>query len=146
MYRACVYFGNGDALLGLRYFAAIGKVAAEVWRADCAAPRSRRWGRRRGGAIDFGFTSVMFDGSLFPYDENVRLTRVFADMAHEAKVCFEAELGEVPKPGINAPLEGEEGLTDPDEAAAFVAATGIDLLAVALGSLHAETENTSRWI
>ena len=138
-HRACVYFGSGDALLGLRYFAAVGKVAADSVSVPIALHLDHADAGDVVEAIDLGFTSVMFDGSLFPYDENVRLTRVFADMAHEAKVCFEAELGEVPKPGINE-AHGEEGLTDPDEAAAFVAATGIDLLAVALGSMHAETE------
>ena len=125
----CVFLGNGDALPGIALFSRqIGKVAAE-WVGACqfrpapsimAIGGDVSWQR-----LNLGFTSIMFDGSLFPYDENVRLTRRLADMAHEGEgICFEAELGEVPKPGINAPLEGEEGLsTNPDEAAAFVAAT-----------------------
>ncbi len=138
-HRACIYFGSGDGLLGLRYFAAIGKVAAE----SVSVPIALHLDHADAGdvleALQLGFTSIMFDGSLFPYAENVGLTHTFVAAAHMAGVCLEAELGEVPKPGINEP-HGEEGLTDPDEAAAFVAATGIDLLAVALGSLHAETE------
>ena len=138
-HRACLYFGSGDALRGLSYFAAIGKVAAESVRVPIALHLDHAEALDVEEALELGFTSIMFDGSLLTYDENVRVTRVFADMAHEANVCFEAELGEVPKPGINE-AHGEDGLTDPDEAAAFVAATGIDLLAVALGSMHAETE------
>lgn len=87
-------------------------------------------------AVDLGFTSVMFDGSTLDYDANVALTAELAAYCHERGVGIEAELGEVGgKDGVHAP-----GVrTNPQEAAAFVAATGVDALAVAVGSSHAMT-------
>ncbi|WP_029146412.1 class II fructose-bisphosphate aldolase [Microbacterium luticocti] len=92
-------------------------------------------------AVDLGFGSVMFDGAALPYDENVRVTAAVAAYAHERGAWIEAELGEIGgKDGAHA-----AGVrTDPDEAAAFVAATGVDLLAVAVGSTHARTDRTTR--
>ncbi|CAH0239380.1 Fructose-bisphosphate aldolase [Microbacterium sp. Bi98] len=91
-------------------------------------------------AIALGFGSVMFDGGALPYDENVALTAAVAERAHAAGVYVEGELGEVGgKDGAHAP-----GVrTDPDEARAFVAATGVDALAVAVGSSHAMTDRTA---
>ncbi|WP_328913602.1 MULTISPECIES: class II fructose-bisphosphate aldolase [unclassified Streptomyces] len=88
-----------------------------------------------------GVSSVMFDASRLPYEENVRSTARIAAWAHAAGVWVEAELGEVGgKDGAHAP-----GVrTDPAEAAAFTAATGVDTLAVAVGSSHAMTERTAR--
>lgn len=87
-------------------------------------------------AVDLGFTSVMFDGSTLDYDANVALTAELAVYCHERGVGIEAELGEVGgKDGVHAP-----GVrTNPEEAAAFVVATGVDALAVAVGSSHAMT-------
>ncbi|MGO2746601.1 class II fructose-bisphosphate aldolase [Microbacterium sp.] len=91
-------------------------------------------------AIALGFGSVMFDGGALPYDENVALTRDVAARAHAAGVYVEGELGEVGgKDGAHAP-----GVrTDPDEARAFVAATGVDALAVAVGSSHAMLDRSA---
>lgn len=85
-------------------------------------------------AVELGFTSVMFDASTLPYERNVAATREITEHCHRAGVRVEAELGEVGgKDGAHAP-----GVrTDPDEARAFVAATGVDALAVAVGSSHA---------
>ncbi|MFI9100071.1 ketose-bisphosphate aldolase [Streptomyces fildesensis] len=85
-------------------------------------------------AVELGFTSVMFDGAKLPYSENVAATREITAHCHSRKVWVEAELGEVGgKDGAHAP-----GVrTDPDEARDFVAATGVDALAVAVGSSHA---------
>ncbi|MFJ8660821.1 ketose-bisphosphate aldolase [Streptomyces sp. NPDC093795] len=85
-------------------------------------------------AVDLGFTSVMFDASKLPYAQNTAATREITDHCHRAGVWVEAELGEVGgKDGAHAP-----GVrTDPDEAAAFVTATAVDALAVAVGSSHA---------
>ncbi|MFI2370809.1 ketose-bisphosphate aldolase [Streptomyces sp. NPDC018833] len=85
-------------------------------------------------AVELGFTSVMFDASTLPYAANVEATRAVTDHCHRAQVWVEAELGEVGgKEGAHAP-----GVrTDPDEARAFVTATGVDALAVAVGSSHA---------
>ncbi|OQO93693.1 fructose-bisphosphate aldolase [Saccharomonospora piscinae] len=91
-------------------------------------------------ALSLGFTSVMFDASALPYDENVASTAEVAAEAHALGVAVEAELGEVGgKDGVHAP-----GVrTDPAEATEFVAATGVDSLAVAVGSSHAMTERTA---
>ncbi|WP_433674482.1 class II fructose-bisphosphate aldolase [Microbacterium gorillae] len=91
-------------------------------------------------AIDLGFTSVMYDGAKLPFAENVAATRRVVAAAHAAGVSVEAELGEIGgKDGAHAP-----GVrTDPDEAVQFVAETGVDSLAVAVGSSHAMTERTA---
>ncbi|MEV7788460.1 class II fructose-bisphosphate aldolase [Streptomyces sp. NPDC088106] len=85
-------------------------------------------------AVELGFTSVMFDASGLPYEKNVSATREITDHCRARNVWVEAELGEVGgKDGAHAP-----GVrTDPDEARDFVAATGVDALAVAVGSSHA---------
>jgi fructose-bisphosphate aldolase class II len=87
-------------------------------------------------AVKLGFTSVMFDASTLPYERNVAETKRVAESCHEHDVWVEAELGEIGgKDGAHAP-----GVrTDPEDAREFVAATGIDGLAVAVGSSHAMT-------
>jgi fructose-bisphosphate aldolase class II len=96
------------------------------------------------GSLDASFSSVMFDAGAAPYDENVAATREAAEWAHAHGVWLEAELGYVggkPEAPVSAHAEGVR--TDPDEAADFVAATGVDALAVAVGSSHAMTERTA---
>lgn len=91
-------------------------------------------------AVDLGFGSVMYDGAHFEYGQNVETTARVVAYAHERGVYVEAELGKVGgKDGAHAPGV----LTDPAEAAAFVAATGVDALAVAVGSSHAMTERSA---
>ncbi len=91
-------------------------------------------------AADTGASSAMFDASKLDYQANVAATRAAADWAHERGLFLEAELGEVGgKDGAHAP-----GVrTDPAEAAAFVADTGVDALAVAVGSSHAMSARTA---
>lgn len=88
-----------------------------------------------------GVSSVMFDASKLPYEDNVRATARITEYAHTRGVWVEAELGEVGgKGGAHAP-----GVrTDPAEAAAYISATDVDALAVAVGSSHAMTERTAR--
>ncbi len=87
-------------------------------------------------AAPAGFGSLMFDASREPFAENVARTRDVARRAHLAGLWVEAELGEVGgKGGAHAP----GARTDPDEAVLFVAETGVDALAVAVGSQHAMT-------
>ncbi|SHK96377.1 class II fructose-bisphosphate aldolase [Actinacidiphila paucisporea] len=88
-----------------------------------------------------GGSSVMYDASALPYEQNVRATARVAAWAHSQGVWVEAELGAVGgKDGAHTP-----GVrTDPDQAAAFTAATGVDALAVAVGSSHAMTLRTAR--
>lgn len=91
-------------------------------------------------AVDLGFGSIMYDGAHFDYEQNVEVTARVAAYAHARGVYVEAELGKVGgKDGAHAPGV----LTDPTEAAAFVAATGVDALAVAVGSSHAMTERSA---
>ena len=91
-------------------------------------------------AADTGISSAMFDASHLSYEANVKATAEAASWAHSHGMLLEAELGQVGgKDGAHAP-----GVrTDPAEAAAFVAATGVDLLAVAVGSSHAMVERTA---
>jgi len=87
-----------------------------------------------------GYSSAMFDASTLDYAGNVAATRDAAEWAHRHGLWLEAELGEVGgKGGAHAP-----GVrTDPDEARSYVAATGVDALAVAVGSEHAMTNQTA---
>lgn len=87
-----------------------------------------------------GLSSAMFDASHLDYDENVAATRAAADWAHDNAIFLEAELGKVGgKDGAHAP-----GVrTDPEEARQFVDRTGVDALAVAVGSSHAMTDRTA---
>jgi fructose-bisphosphate aldolase, class II len=96
-------------------------------------------------AAGAGFSSVMFDAGSLPYAENVAATAAAALWAHRAGLWLEAELGYVGgKPGAPASAHAAGVRTDPVEAAAFVAATRIDALAVAVGSSHAMTTRTAR--
>lgn len=85
-------------------------------------------------AVRRGVSSVMYDGSHLPDDDNRATTGRVVEQCHSAGIAVEAELGEVGgKNGVHDP----SARTDPDEAARFVADTGVDLLAVAVGSSHA---------
>jgi len=83
-----------------------------------------------------GFTSLMFDGSKLPFEENVRITRRVCEIAHIVGIPVEAELGRVLKRGAT-PEEVKAAMTDPDQAREFIDRTGADSLAVAIGSVHA---------
>lgn len=96
-------------------------------------------------AADAGFGSVMYDAAHLPYAENLAATRAAADWAHSQGLWVEAELGEVGgkqgRPPLDAHAPGAR--TDPAEARAFVTDSGVDALAVAIGSAHAMTERTA---
>ena len=87
--------------------------------------------------IDYGFTSVMFDGSHFDYEENVAKTKEIVDYAHARGVVVEAELGKLAgvEDEVNV-ASGNATYTDPDQAVDFVKRTGVDSLAVAIGTSH----------
>ncbi|QZQ50813.1 ketose-bisphosphate aldolase [Erwinia persicina] len=88
-------------------------------------------------AIQCGFTSVMIDGSLLPYEENVALTKEVVKLAHAVGISVEGELGTIGDTGTS--VEGGVSkviYTDPDQAEDFVARTGVDTLAVAIGTAH----------
>ena len=87
--------------------------------------------------IDGGFTSVMIDGSQYSFDENVELAKRVADYAHERGVVVEAELGKLA--GIEDDVKvaaHEASYTRPEEVEEFVSRTGVDSLAIAIGTSH----------
>jgi fructose-bisphosphate aldolase class II len=90
--------------------------------------------------VDDGFTSVMIDGSHYPFEENIALTRQVVEYAHAYGVVVEGELGQLG--GIEEDVIGvgaedlHKHLTDPDQAAEFVERAGVDSLAVAIGTSH----------
>lgn len=85
-----------------------------------------------------GFTSLMYDGSKKPYEENVAVTRRVCEIAHIVGIPVEAELGQVlqASDGVT-PEEVKAAMTDPDQAREFIELTGADSLAIACGSVHA---------
>jgi fructose-bisphosphate aldolase class II len=95
-------------------------------------------------AAEAGFSSAMFDAGNLPYADNLALTRTAVGWAHDHHVWLEAELGFVGgKAGAPAGAHAAGVRTDPAEARAFVADTGVDALAVAVGSSHAMTSRTA---
>lgn len=92
-----------------------------------------------------GFSSVMYDAARLPYAENLAATRAAADWAHAQGLWIEAELGQVGGKDGRPPLDAHApgARTDPAEARAFVADSGVDALAVAVGSTHAMTTRTA---
>ncbi|MGW6402965.1 class II fructose-bisphosphate aldolase [Streptomyces sp. NPDC055134] len=96
-------------------------------------------------AADAGFSSVMYDAARLPYDENLAVTRAAADWGHSNGLWVEAELGEVGGKDGSAPLDAHApgARTDPGEARAYVTDSGVDALAVAIGSSHAMTTRTA---
>jgi fructose-bisphosphate aldolase class II len=87
--------------------------------------------------IDNGFTSVMFDGSHYEYEENVAKTKEVVDYAHSKGVVVEAELGKLAGVEDEVNVDAKNATyTDPDQAVDFVKRTGVDSLAVAIGTSH----------
>lgn len=87
--------------------------------------------------VDDGFTSVMIDGSKYPFEENVALTKRVVEYAHSKGVVVEAELGKLAgvEDSINVSAK-DATYTDPDQAYEFVKRTGVDSLAIAIGTSH----------
>ena len=91
-------------------------------------------------ALRLGFTSVMFDGSSLPFEENVRQTAEIVRIAHAMGVTVEGELGYL---GFAEGAEVlPENLTKPEEASAYVERTGVDALAIAIGNIHGHYKGT----
>jgi fructose-bisphosphate aldolase class II len=104
-------------------------------------------------AIDLGFTSVMMDGSLkedgktpASFDENVAVTRKVVELAHDKGVTVEGEIGVLGgiEDGHGAGGSGLDHVTDPDQAVEFVAKTGVDALAIAIGTSHGAYKFSSK--
>jgi fructose-bisphosphate aldolase, class II len=86
--------------------------------------------------VEAGFTSVMIDGSFLKFEENIALTKKVVSIAHPKGVSVEAELGKLAGVEERSVEEKDAILTDPNTAAEFVAKTGVDTLAVAIGTSH----------
>ncbi|EAG9885866.1 TPA_asm: ketose-bisphosphate aldolase [Listeria monocytogenes] len=88
-------------------------------------------------AVRCGFSSVMIDGSLLPFEENIRVTKEVVDVCHKLGVSVEGELGTIGKTG-NSIEDGVSEIiyTKPEEAEEYISRTGVDTLAVAIGTAH----------
>lgn len=128
---------------GLNFAAAMVKTAAE--EADVPVALHLDHGSdfaQNVRCLRAGFTSLMYDGSKEPYEDNVAMTRRVVEIADVIGVPVEAELGCVLQSRDNVtPEEVEAAMTNPDQAAAFVEATGCSSLAVAVGSIHGMKES-----
>jgi fructose-bisphosphate aldolase class II len=88
-------------------------------------------------AMDAGFSSVMFDGSQLPMEENISRTRVIADAAHAKGISVEGEIGSVPYPDED---EIKDEKTTPEQALEFSERSGVDAMAVSVGNIHKLTQ------
>ncbi|NSW82095.1 MAG: class II fructose-1,6-bisphosphate aldolase [Syntrophothermus sp.] len=92
-----------------------------------------------------GFTSVMYDGSKLPLDENIAITKKVIEIARAVGVSVEAELGKIGGTEDNVSVDEREAMfTDPEEARYFVEQTGVDSLAVAIGTAHGQYKGEPR--
>ncbi len=97
-------------------------------------------------AISVGCNSIMFDGSKLPFEENIAKTKEIVRIAHAAGVEVEAEIGHVaaPEGSIEGSVAKEEFFTKPEDAVTFVRETGVDALAVAVGTVHGVYRGTPK--
>ena len=87
--------------------------------------------------IDGGFTSVMIDGSKYSFEENIELTRKVVEYAHERGVVVEGELGKLAGVEDDVKVDADDAMyTNPAEVEEFVSKTGVDSLAIAIGTSH----------
>ena len=122
---------------GLSYLAKIARTAAE----SASVPMSLHLDHGENfetasKCVGAGFTSVMIDGSFLKFEENIALTRQVVNFAHPKGVSVEAELGRLAGVEESTVEEKEAVLTDPNVAKEFVERTGVDALAVAIGTSH----------
>lgn len=95
-------------------------------------------------AIQKGFSSVMIDASMCPYDENVARTKEIVKIAHELGISVEAEIGHVGEGGDYTEAGAKDGLTEPEMAKRFAVGTQVDALAVAVGTAHGVYKGTPK--
>lgn len=129
---------GGIKYAGIEYISVLGKVAAEKASVPVALHLDH--------GTDFdqvikcirnGFTSVMVDASRFPLEENIKTTKLVVDIAHSVGVSVEAELGKIGGTEDHIVVTDREAtFTDPDEAVRFIKETGVDSLAIAVGTAH----------
>ena len=99
--------------------------------------------------IENGYNLVHFDGSSLPYEENVKITKVLVEQAHQKGILIEAEMEKILGDSKNYPempesIQAKGNYTDPEKAADFVAQTGCDILAVFIGNLHGTYQQAPR--
>ena len=136
-HRALQHVGNGNTTVGLRYMAAIGKIAAQSVAVPIGLHLDHANEAEVMQAIALGFTSVMFDGGDWPFAQRIERTIKLCEIVHSVDVCFEAEIGAVPRADSRGKVSGEVILTHPSDAVEFVKTTKVDTLALALGSVQA---------
>ncbi|MEW6448375.1 MAG: class II fructose-1,6-bisphosphate aldolase [Bacillota bacterium] len=131
---------------GLNYISAMAKTAAERTHVPVALHLDHGTSFEQVvRCIAAGFTSVMIDGSRLPLEENISLTRQVVAVARAVGVSVEAELGKIGGTEDDISVaEAEAFFTDPEEAAYFAARTGIDALAVAIGTAHGRYKGEPR--
>ncbi len=131
-------YTRGPDITWARYMAAMAEVAAQSVNVPVALHLDHgRDLETVEACIEAGFSSVMIDGSKLSLDENIEVTRRTVEMAHAAGLSAEAELGKILSGSEEMSADDRAGsLTDPEEARRFVKETGVDALAVAIGSAH----------
>lgn len=132
--------------LGLHMAAAVGKAAAAAASVPVALHLDHGADFDQAvQAMRSGFTSVMYDGTPFPFNQNLSVTLEVCRVARAIGVSVEGEIGQMggQEEGVFT-AEGEGTMTDPDEAERYVRETGIDALAVAVGNVHGQTEAVGR--
>ena len=129
---------GGIKYAGVEYIAELGKLAARTAKVPVAVHLDHGTDFDQVmQCIRHGFSSVMIDGSRFPLDENIEFTKRVVDIAHAVGVSVEAELGKIGGTEDHITVDERDAtFTDPDEAKRFVDETGIDFLAIAVGTAH----------
>lgn len=129
---------GGIKYAGIEYISALGKTAAEM--VDVPVTLHLDHGTDFDQVmlcLRHGFSSVMIDGSRFPLEENIAFTKRAVEIAHSVGVSVEAELGKIGGTEDHIVVDEREAtFTDPDEAQRFVEETGVDSLAIAVGTAH----------
>ncbi len=126
--------------VGMKTLVAVATSLADEYgvNVDLHLDHAKNWDNIR-EAVDAGYGSVMFDGSALPFKENILGTKRVVEYAHAAGASVEAELGTVGGTEDGVAVDaGEVRLTDPDDAVEFIDKTGIDALAVAIGTNHGQ--------
>jgi fructose-bisphosphate aldolase, class II len=96
-------------------------------------------------AIDMGYTSVMYDGSSLPLEENIRNTQIVVDYASSKNVSVEGEVGTIGGAEEGIVVSSDDAMyTDPEDAYRFVTETGVDALAVAIGTTHGQYKSKAK--
>ncbi|OLS01807.1 class II fructose-1,6-bisphosphate aldolase [Tissierella creatinophila] len=129
---------GGLKYAGVEYIATLGKLAASMTKVPVALHLDHGTDFDQVmQCIRHGFTSVMIDGSRFPLEENIAFTKKVVEIAHMVGVTVEAELGKIGGTEDHITVsEKDATFTDPQEAKRFVEETGVDYLAIAVGTAH----------